>query len=105
MLRSAKGDAVFVVVYNKPGRLVPSSLRTPQGTKGLVRGACAEPLGHERERWWVIEMSNTGNMTTLYQPTVTVTTVTHTHSWLPTVADPHMYCKTLQNAAQICHGV
>ena len=32
--------------------------------------------------------SNTGNIPTLHQPTVTVTTVTHTH-WLPTVADPH----------------
>ena len=63
--------------------------------------------------------SNTGNIPTLHQPTVTVTTVTHTH-WLPTVADPHylpqvswfagiyscwLYsyydiakCKTLQNA-------
>ena len=30
--------------------------------------------------------SNTGNIPTLHQPTVT--TVTHTH-WLPTVADPH----------------
>ena len=64
-----------------------------------TRGACAEPLGleRERERWWVIEMtitssmntfSNTGNIPTLHQPTVTVTTITHTH-WLPTVADPH----------------
>ena len=32
--------------------------------------------------------SNTGNIPTLHQPTVTVTTVTHTH-WLPTVTDPH----------------
>ena len=29
--------------------------------------------------------SNTGNIPTLHQPTVTVITVTHTH-WLPTVA-------------------
>ena len=52
---------------------------------------------------------NTGNnIPTLHQPTVTVTTITHTH-WLPTVTDPHQvwflalytlttYCKTLQNA-------
>ena len=53
MLRSAKNettgrtrttDAVCFV-----GRLVPSRLRTPQGAKGLMLGACAEPLGHERE--------------------------------------------------------
>ena len=34
--------------------------------------------------------SNTGNIPTLHQPTVTVTTVTHTH-WLPTAADPHHF--------------
>ena len=33
-------------------------------------------------------LSNTGSIPTLHLPTVTVTTVTHTH-WLPTVADPH----------------
>ena len=45
MLRSAKiekartTDAVcFVVVYNKPGRLVLSRLRSPRGMKGLVLG-------------------------------------------------------------------
>ena len=81
------------MVYDKPGRLIPSRLRTPQGRKGLL------VLSHwdARERWWVREMtitssmntfSNTGNIPTLHQPTVTVTTVTHTH-WLPTVADPH----------------
>ena len=92
-----------------------------EGSGAGTRGACAEPLGHERERWWVMEMTitssmntfyNTGNIPTLHQPTVTVTTVTHTH-WLPTVTDPHhmpqvwfgsflytltTYCKTLQNA-------
>ena len=72
-------------------------------------GTLGEPLGRKRERWWVIEMtitssmdtfSNTGNVPTLYQPTVTVPTVTHT----PTVADPHhlpqvsTHTKTLQNA-------
>ena len=57
-----------------------------------TRGACVEPLGHKRERWWVTSsmntFSNTGNIPTLHQPTVTVTTVTLTH-WLPTVAEPH----------------
>ena len=88
----------FVVVYNNAGRFVPSRLCTPQGTKCLVLGLVVLVLSHwdtrERERWWVIEMtitssfSNTGNTPTLHLPTVTVTTVTHTH-WLPTVADPH----------------
>ena len=42
-----------MVVYNKPGRLVPSRLRTPQGTKVLVLGLVLV-LSHwdtrERER-------------------------------------------------------
>ena len=51
MLRSAKKDAVcFVVVYNKPGRLVLSRLRTPQGTKGLVLGLVVLVLSHWEAR-------------------------------------------------------
>ena len=86
---------------------------------------CSEPLGHKREMTITSSMntfSNTGNISTLHQPTVTITTVTHTH-WLPIVADPHhlpqiplvlvwwhnilagstrtTYCKTLQNVLDI----
>ena len=108
-----------MVVYNKPGRLVVSFAHPTrnEGSGVGTRGACAEPLGHKRERWWVIEMtitssmntfSNTGNIPTLHQPTVTVITVTHTGypQWLihitclkfGLVPTHTTYCKTLQNA-------
>ena len=64
MLRSAKkhecvavkdennGCCVFRGSYNNPGRFVPSRLRTPQGTKGLVLGLVVLVLSHwdTRER-------------------------------------------------------
>ena len=113
MLRSAKNRCS--VVYNKPGRLVPSR---PQGTKGLVLGLVVLVLSHWDTREMTITsfmntFSNTGNIPTPHQPTVTVTTVTHTH-WLPTVVDPHhlpglvafilavfTYCKTLQGVKTV----
>ena len=52
MLVSKKLQVCFVAIYNKPGRLVPSRLRTPQGMKGLVLGLVVLVLSHwdTRER-------------------------------------------------------
>ena len=77
-----------MVVYNKPGRLVPSCLRTPQGTKGLVLGLAGtqgrEVVSYRADHYILHE--HIGNIPTRHQPKVTVTTISH---WLPTVADLH----------------
>ena len=121
LLRSAKIDVKDD--YARTLGSVSFALPTRNEGSGVgTRGACAEPLGHKRERWWVIEMtitssintfSNSGNIPTLHQPTVvTVTTVTLTgfpqwlihitclkFLWFRLAGSTHTtYCKTLQNA-------
>ena len=111
-----KEDNNSVSWYNKPGRLVPSHLRTPQGMKCLVLVLVVLVLSHwdTRERevvgyrddHYILHehtFSNTGNIPTLHQPTlVTVTTITHTH-WPHHLPQVWFGSYVLQDIAQ-CSG-
>ena len=90
MLRSAKNELQYrcSVFRGKPGRWVPSvsfAHPTRNEVSGVgTRGACAKPLGHH----YILHehtFSNTGNIPTLHQPKVTVTTITLTsaHGGVP----------------------
>ena len=105
-----------MVVYNKPGRLVPSRLCTPQGTKSLVLGLVVLVLSHwdtrEREREVVgyrddhyILHEHTFPTQVIYPSSISQQSLSlpsHTH-WLPTVADPHHLPQVWFGAAGSTH--